>query len=172
VGGPAAGPGDNEDFNVVRYMSKQSLDILVEAKVEAAMAEYFGALDVPHIMESIKKHDKILLGNGRPGLIEEMAVTKPMVAKLEAHLKNFSEFELQTKLDRQSFFGRFDAIENKVDEGFAEFKKLIEPLTGLFDKLTKGAVIIGAVGFVIGGIIMFLFEKSDKISEVFKWLTK
>jgi hypothetical protein len=166
-----SGNTNNHDYSGVGHMSKETLNSLVEAKVDAAMAEYLGALDAPALWEMLKKHDKILLGNGRPGLIEEMAVTKPMVAKLELHLKNFSEFEMQTKLDRQSFFARFDAIESKVDTGLADVKKSLEPLTGLYDKLTKGAVVIGFAGFLVGGFITFVFQKSEKISELITWLT-
>lgn len=162
---------DDDEPQVIRYMSKEALNLLIEAKVDAAVAEYLGPLDAPAMWENIKKHEKILLGNGRPGLIEEMAVTKPMVAKLEAHLQNFSAFELQTKLDRQSFFSRFDTIEKKVDDGIAALTASIKPLTNLYENMTKAAFVIGLAGVVVGGIFVFLLEKANKISELIKWLT-
>jgi hypothetical protein len=101
-----------------------------------------------------------------------MAVTKPMVAKLETHLKNFTEFEVQTKVDRQSFFGRFDQIEKKVDEGIAGIRESIKPMTDFYDKMTKGAVAIGFAGMLLGAFIMFVLEKGGKVSEMLKWLMK
>lgn len=94
-----------------------------------------------------------------------------MVTKLEDHLKSFKDFEIQTKLDRQTFFSRFDQIEKKVDEGIAGIKESIKPLTGLYNNMTKGAVAIGFFAFLSGGILVFLFEKGGKIMEFMKWMT-
>jgi hypothetical protein len=162
---------DDDPLGVYRYVSPKVLDQMIEGRVDVAMAEYLKALDAPAMWESLKKHDKALFGNGRPGLLEEMAVTKPMVGKLEAHLKAFTEFEIQTKVDRQAFFLRFDKIETTVETGIEGLKKSIEPLAGLYDKLTKGAVAIGFFSFLAGGILAFLIANIGKIKEILKWLT-
>jgi hypothetical protein len=101
-----------------------------------------------------------------------MAVTKPMVAKLDDHLSAFHEFEVQTKVDRQQFYSRFDQIEKKVDTGITSLQASIAPLSGLYDKMTKGAVAIGFFMFLAGGLLIFMLENAHKIAEFFKWTAK
>jgi hypothetical protein len=156
---------------IVRFVSETALREAIEDGVEAAIAPIMSSADFPAIWQMLKAHDKILRGNGRPGLVEEVAVIKPMVPKLETHLKSFIDFEVQTKLDRQTFFSRFDQIEKKVDDGITGIKESIKPLTDLYNKMTRGAVAIGFFAFLAGGLIMFLFEKGGKIMEFMKWMT-
>lgn len=168
---PGVGP-DQGKPEAFRFMSRKALDQLVEARVEIAMAEYLASLDAPAIWESIKKHDKALFGNGRPGLVEEMAVIRPMAPKLEAHLKAFNDFETQTKLDRQSFFGRFDTIEKKVDDGLAALTEAIKPFTKISSVILKGGVAIGFFAFLAGGLVAFALGHIDRLSEIMQWLMK
>jgi hypothetical protein len=165
-------PDDGKEAGIVRYVSQEALNQIIDDKVDLAVAEYLHSLDIPSVWEAIKKHDKILLGNGRPGLIEEMAVTTPMVAKLDDHLSAFHEFEVQTKVDRQQFYSRFDQIEKKVDTGITSLQASIAPLSGLYDKMTKGAVAIGFFMFLAGGLLIFMLENAHKIAEFFKWTAK
>lgn len=164
------GAPEESDLKPLRYMSPKVLQMVIEAKVDLAMAEYFKALDVPAIWDGLKKHEKALYGNGRPGLIEEMAVTKPMAAKLEGHLADFKKFELKTMEDRTSFFGRFDQIEKKVDDGLKAVNDAIAPLSKIFSIATKGAVGISFFSVLAGGLAIFLIDHWDKIMEFFKWL--
>lgn len=147
------------------------LRTVVEETVTKGLEESMKAADFPAIWQMLKTHDKILRGNGRPGLVEEMAVTKPMVAKLEAHLKAFNEFESQTKVDRQAFFSRFDSIEKTVGDGLNSLKKAIEPITKIYKIMIQGGVAIAFAGALIGGFIVFIFEHAEKIKEILKWTT-
>ncbi len=170
---PEGAPQEEEDgrgIKPVRYMSPKVFEAVVESKVDMAMAEYFKALDVPAIWDKLKRHEKALYGNGRPGLIEEMAVTKPMAGKLEAHLSDFKKFEIKTMQDRTSFFARFDQIEEKVETGLKAVNDAIKPLTKLFNIATKGAVAIGFFSLLLGGLAVFLIDHWEKIAEFLKWL--
>ena|SRR5258708_1672270 len=148
----------------------------IQRRVEGYAAEILASADFPEIWNKLKAHDKVLHGNGRPGLVENVAAFAPLAKQIEEHLKSFKVFELDTKLDQQkvhsamdNFEGNLRTIQENIRSGFEKLELKIKPLEDISGNLTRilvGVAVLSAIG---GAIIVTCAWMAENWSTIRSW---
>jgi len=150
------------------YVSDAGLRQAIEESVEGALAETLASADFPAIWQMLKTHDKILRGNGRPGLVEDIAVLRPLAGELHEHLKNFQKFETENKLDRQSIFAKLETLSTDMAKGFTNIFTRLKPVEETSSGYFKTLVAVGTVSAIVGAVLTFLMTHWDKVKGIFQ----
>lgn len=143
---------------------------VVEEAVEGALAEVLSSANFPEIGRLLTQHEKILRGNGRPGLVEDMALLRPIVGKVEKHVQDFQAFEIKVTADSVAVHASLNALTKSVEDGFRSMGEKIKTFEDMSEKFTKFYVSVGFLGFIGGGLLVaaaWSVENFDKIKGWF-----
>ena len=134
----------------------ETSEALLKRVVCEALVATIETLDIAGVQKKIEIHDKLLYGDVRPGLIEEITMLKPLVSKVEDHLKSFKKFELETVTERQAVQDNLKSIQDSVnglkrtvEKEMLDFKEKIKPFENMmenFQKFYTSMAVLGAVG--------------------------
>lgn len=136
--------------------------------VDGALAETLSAADFPAIWQLLKSHEKILRGNGRPGLVEDVAVLRPLAEQLNTHLRDFNAAEIKSRVERQSLFEKLESLGKDMKVGFKTVFDRLKPVEETSTRYFKAMVTVGTISAIVGAVFTFVISNWDKIKGVFQ----
>lgn len=125
--------------------------------------------DVRSLEDTVKRHDKVLLGNGTPGLVQTVARLEGVVSTMMKTVMLMEESTRQMERSAANMAISTEQVARSAKAAQArisDLEKIVKPLVDW----KKGIIIristVGATVAAIFGAIWFVFENFDKIKAV------
>jgi hypothetical protein len=142
----------DEAFNGFKARLARVIDESLLPKVSAS---------IESLREEVEKHSKVLEGNGRPGLISEMAVVRSASDRIEAYIEDSHKANEQNAADRQAIFSSLETLKTDLTAYGARLKPLEDVQLNYWKTLFAASFI----WLVLGGAAVFVVEKREAIAS-------
>lgn len=132
--------------------------------------------------EQAVKHDHILFGNGRPGLLQDVAEIRASVVFFKTTAEQLQKDATTQRQDQDKFNRKLEIFVNRVEtsvtrietngnSAFTRLKKaeaLLLPILDWKKNILLRLATIGATATVIFGVLWAVFEHWDKFRLLFQ----
>ena len=170
-----------EQVMTKKMMEKQTTT-LVKKVVEEVMGKVRRLIDetyIPKIVEKLNTHEKILRGNGRKGLVEQVAVLADQSADFKKHIETFEAFMTKSQVQGQATTDTLkqisDAqgtIKTDITEKLDTLTKRLAPLEKVGTSYIRHVTIVGTACGILGAALTFLIVNFSSIVEALSWMFK
>jgi hypothetical protein len=127
--------------------------------------------EVKAIGRSVKQHDRVLLGNGHPGLVQTVSKLEGIVnglastiAKVEDSSRRMEVSAMRMEVHTHEMAKGTGLLKKRVAEVEAMVKPLIDWKRGVIIRITT---MVATAGVILGGL-WAAFENWDRIKAVFQ----
>jgi hypothetical protein len=134
-------------------------DAVVELVVEKVKKIIDGTL-LPTLIQKTNAHERLLNGNGKPGIQQVLAVHGEKLEKIEASMGKFESFVVESRIHDQTVRDAITRLTETIGVSAEETKKSIKELKESLSsviawktKLTINIGIVVAVAMSLGGFL-------------------